>query len=128
MHQRCYDPKNDHFKHYGGRGIVICDDWFFFENFLDDMGSKPTSQHTIERNDVHGNYEVANCRWATRKEQGRNLQRSVYVEYQGERHLLLDVTQKLGLNRNVVYQRLKLGWSLEDALTTPVRPKKKNRK
>lgn len=128
MRDRCINKKNDRYTSYGGRGITICKAWDSFEQFFRDMGAKPTREHTIERNNVNGNYEPANCRWATRKEQGRNLQRSIYVEYEGQRMLLMDVVSKLGLNRSVVTGRLKMGWSLTDALSIPVRPKKPNRK
>ena len=127
MHSRCYDPKHKNFKNYGGRGILVCERWHTFEFFVEDMGPKPTPQHTIERNDVNGNYEKSNCRWATRKEQYRNQRRSVYIEFNGQRILLMDVTQQLGLSRTVVYQRLKLGWPLSEALLVPKGQRNPNR-
>lgn len=120
MWKRCTDSKHKGYKNYGGRSITVCGRWNSFELFLEDMGPKPTPQHTIERKDTNGNYEPNNCRWATRKEQARNQRRSVYVEYQGEKLLLLDLADRLGLSRNVIYQRLKLGWSLDDALSVAV--------
>lgn len=129
MLRRCYYKKDDKYSIYGARGITVCERWrTSFLSFLADMGRKPTPQHTIDRKNNDGNYEPANCRWATAKEQGRNLRRSVYVEYNGERQLLMDVADRAGLNRAVIYGRLKMGWSLEDSLTTPVRPRRKNRK
>ena len=72
MHTRCTNPKQRAWKHYGGRGIRVCERWNSFENFLADMGRKPTSQHSIDRIDVNGNYEPLNCRWATPVQQVRN--------------------------------------------------------
>lgn len=127
MHGRCSESDRHNYKRYGGRGITVCERWRLFEFFLADLGPKPAPEYTIERIDNNAGYDPSNCRWATRLEQARNQERSVYVEYKGERVLLLDLTARLGVNRNAVYQRLKLGWSLEDSLFTPLRSKKKRR-
>jgi hypothetical protein len=74
MRQRCNDPKNKHFKHYGGRGIKVCSRWDRYENFLADLGRKPAG-HSLDRIDVNGNYEPANCRWADAITQRRNQRR-----------------------------------------------------
>lgn len=72
MLDRCSNPNNNSFKYYGGRGITVCDRWTDFENFLADMGNRPSRGHSIDRIDVNGNYEPSNCRWATASEQRRN--------------------------------------------------------
>lgn len=120
MHARCKNKGHRNYKNYGGRGIRVCKEWRSFEQFFKDLGAKPSALHTIERDDTNGNYEPANCRWATAAEQRRNTRTSVFVEYEGQRMLLTDVVEKLGLKRSVVYGRLKNGWHLEDALTVPV--------
>ena len=72
MKQRCTNIKNPDYFDYGGRGIVICTRWNDFENFLADMGVKPTPEHSIDRINGNGNYEPSNCRWATSAEQHKN--------------------------------------------------------
>ena len=122
MLERCFRENGHKWANYGGRGITVCPQWRddFFQ-FLSDMGPKPSSEYSIERIDNNGNYEPGNCRWATDAEQRRNQRRSVYVEYQGERLLLMDLCDRLGVDRGRVYGRLKLGWELERALSAPVK-------
>ncbi len=76
MQQRCNNPRHDRYASYGGRGIKVCEAWREFENFIRDMGTRPSSDHSIDRTDNDGNYEPGNCRWATRSEQQRNTRRT----------------------------------------------------
>lgn len=85
-----------------------------------DMGRKSDPKFTIEREDVNGNYEPTNCKWISRKDQGRNKRTSVFVTYQGKKMLLIDLVEELGLSRQLVYKRLKLGWTLAQAIALPV--------
>ncbi len=71
MIQRCTNPNNNRWRHYGARGISVCDRWLKFENFLADMGLRPKGL-TLDRKNNDGNYEPGNCRWATASEQQRN--------------------------------------------------------
>jgi hypothetical protein len=77
MLDRCRNPKNNRFAAYGGRGIRVCDRWqgrSGFANFLADVGQRPSSEHSIDRKDVNGNYEPepGNVQWSTELEQARN--------------------------------------------------------
>ena len=81
MIERCYNPHNRNYVNYGARGIKVCDRWReSFENFLIDMGRRPSAQHSIDRIDVNGNYEPSNCRWATAKEQMNNQRKRARIE------------------------------------------------
>ena len=71
--ERCYKKNRSGYHQYGGRGITMCDRWLnSYENFYEDMGKKPTKQHSLDRIDLNGNYEPSNCRWATSLEQSNN--------------------------------------------------------
>jgi hypothetical protein len=77
MKRRCYSPNDSEYHNYGGRGIEICERWkSSFVSFYEDMGSRPSDAHSIDRIDVNGNYEPNNCRWATWKEQRANQRRA----------------------------------------------------
>lgn len=97
MKARCCNDKSPNYYNYGGRGILVCERWLnSFENFLSDMGMKPSSSHTLERDDFNGNYEPSNCRWATPKEQSRNKSNSRWIEHDGRRMILSDWAAEIG--------------------------------
>lgn len=80
MTQRCTNIKNDNYPNYGAKGIKICERWIKFENFLEDMGQRPSKKYTLDRIDTKGNYELINCRWATSLQQNNNTSRNVKVK------------------------------------------------
>lgn len=110
MRYRCNNPKHDSYRLYGGRGIRICGRWNKFNTFLQDMGTKPTSKHKLERKDVNGNYEPDNCVWATQKEQCRNKRNSLTIGGKS----LKQWAEELGISYSTLYYRMKLskdGWT-----------------
>ena len=120
MKGRCYDPKCDQYRNYGARGIVVCKEWLYAEKFFEWALAHGWKQGlTIERIDNDGNYEPGNCRWATYKEQNRNRRNNRWLECNGKKMLLTDWAAELGMSPSAIHVRLKLGWSLERALTVP---------
>lgn len=125
MMTRCFwsGPKRSDYKLYQGKGITVCERWKVFLNFLEDMGAKPTSRHTLDRIDCDGNYEPGNCRWATSKQQARNWKhRNHLYAYGGESLTLPEWAERIGISRESLRDRISSGWPLDRALTTsPVR-------
>jgi hypothetical protein len=119
MKQRCQNPNNPSYHNYGGRGIKVCERWFSFENFISDMGMRPTNDHTLERINNDGNYEPSNCKWATRTEQARNFRSNRMLEFNGEKKCISAWAKELGLTHDSISRRLRRGWSIEEALTKP---------
>lgn len=106
MKHRCYNENYYLFKHYGGRGIKVCDRWKnSFENFLEDMGSRPKNK-TIDRIDVNGNYEPGNCRWATPKEQGRNTRFNKRYVFNGKKRTLGEISEITGIKEATLRTRI----------------------
>lgn len=121
MWQRCENPKAVGYSRYGARGIKVCERWQTFENFFADMGPKPSPDHSIDRYpDQNGNYEPENCRWATEKEQQRNRSDNVLLEFDGRVQCISAWAEEKGLSKERLWTRLKNGWSVEDAIMTPV--------
>lgn len=115
MMQRCTNPNNPNFLHYGGRGIDVCERWKSFENFFTDMGHKPKDL-SLDRIDVNDGYSPSNCRWATNKEQGRNTRRNTFIEYNGKSRCLSEWSEITGIHKGTLLYRLRVGWPLGRAL------------
>lgn len=124
--QRCYNPKDRQYHLYGGRGIVMSEEWKnSFEIFYRDMGPRPTPQHSVEREKNDEGYNKENCRWATKVEQANNTRSNVFYTYNGVARTIAGWCRELGLDQGLVYNRVYgLGWSFEKAITTPVLKRK----
>lgn len=123
MMARCYRPSTFCYERYGGRGIKVCQRWHIFENFLADMGERPFAGASVDRIDFDGDYEPANCRWATQAEQNRNRCNNVFITFNGVRMVRQDWARRCGVDPSTLRYRLWRGWPLERALTTPGRPR-----
>jgi hypothetical protein len=139
MRLRCLEPTNPAYASYGGRGITVCAAWRDSpEAFGRDMGPKPSPAHELDREDNDGGYwcgrclecvalhRPANCRWVTRKVNDRNRRSSRVIEFRGARRVLAEWCEILGLRADTIGERLDAGWSIERALTTPIRAKAPN--
>lgn len=135
MKERCYWEGDKSFRVYGGSGVVICDRWRnHFQCFLDDMGPKPTREHSVDRENNSGSYTCGQCsecqsngwkknaRWATRREQTRNTSRSRIITAFGRTKVLIEWAEETGINADAISARIKKGWSPEMALSQPVTP------
>ncbi len=127
MQRRCYVKADPAYKYYGALGVKVCARWReAFENFLSDMGPRPSPEHSIDRYpDNNGNYEPGNCRWATRQEQGRNMRNNVKLKMGGQEFLLIEYLEHHGINKELVKKRMRLGWPIIEAVLTPSRRKQK---
>lgn len=121
MLTRCSNPKVKAFERYGGRGIAVCDRWRnSFPTFLADMGPRPSPKHQIDRIDNDGNYCPKNCRWVMQDVQARNKSNARLISHAGKTLSLCEWAEETGITADAIYGRLKLGWSTEKALTTPL--------
>lgn len=109
MVSRCDNPADRSFAYYGGRGISVSQRWLSYENFVEDMGERPSPQHSIDRIDVNGNYEISNCRWATRSEQQRNKTSTRLYRRESDAFTgtLIDCSKTLGISESLAWWRFK---------------------
>lgn len=121
MRQRCQNPSNHAYGKYGARGIDVCERWNTFENFLEDMGPKPTHDHSIERIDNNGGYRPDNCRWATNREQCNNRRTNARIIFNGETRTIAQWASITGIHHSTIWNRARRGWSPDKILTTPTR-------
>lgn len=125
MKSRCLKENDPSYSRYGGRGITVCERWLSFENFYKDMytqwlfHSRLFPNTSIDRIDNDGSYCKENCRWATKKQQSNNRSSNRIIEHDGQSLSLREWSEKLGIKRTTITQRLdSYGWSVDRALAT----------
>lgn len=126
MKARCYNPNNKRYNRYGGRGITICEEWKnSFESFRDwAIANGYDDSLTLDRIDSNGDYEPSNCKWATQKEQQNNRCNNRRIEYNGKTQTITQWAEEVGIKEATLRHRLKCGWSIEKAMTEPLKNKK----
>lgn len=121
MKSRCSNPKSTGYKYYGGRGITVCERWIAsFNNFLSDMGRKPTPDHSIERRNVNDGYSPENCFWLLRKYQNRNKRSNHMIEINGKTRSMAEWCEIYRISYFAVRSRIRGGWEPLKALSTAV--------
>lgn len=127
--KRCLNQNSYDWHRYGGRGISICKTWLedFFV-FYEDMGPRPSPNHSIDRINNDGDYEPTNCRWATNLEQQRNRNNNCLITHNGETLCVSEWSEKTGISWHVIKCRFERGWTTQDIFETPVDLKKPHHK
>ena len=117
MLDRCNNLQDEAWPNYGGRGIQV--KVSSVAEFVNHVGRRPSAKHSIDRIDNDGHYEPGNVRWATAVEQRNNRRDSVLYEFGGVRDNAAGWAVRIGIRASSFLYRLKAGWPLEKALTTP---------
>ena len=113
---RCNYPNAIGYHRYGGRGIVVCDRWKNFNNFLADMGERPDGT-TLDRINNDGNYETGNCRWATTEEQNSNRADNHFITLDDKTLTVRQWSRFLGISVSTIMNRLHRGYTVEKVLS-----------
>ena len=120
MRQRCNNPRDRAYRWYGARGIKVCERWSSFKHFLADMGPRPSDAHSLDRIDNDGDYTPANCRWILHSAQMRNTRANRMLTHDGVTLCLTEWAMRKGMKPKTLHQRLLNGWSVADAIESPV--------
>lgn len=117
IRQRCSKPSNKHYQRYGARGITVCERWeTSFENFLSDMGPRPSPRHSVERIDNDKGYYLENCKWGLAVDQANNRRNNRLITFNGQTKTIAQWARDLGIHHNTIRNRLNRGKSVEDSL------------
>ena len=129
MLKRCFNKNHKMYKYYGGKGITVCERWLKYEYFEEDMynaylwhvtkyGEKDT---TLDRIKGNRNYMPNNCRWATRREQAINRKQKECDIILPTGETVTELSKRTGVPKTVIFNRYKLGWSIEKIIATPIK-------
>lgn len=133
----CYNPNDSRYKYYGGRGIIVCDewkdnfqafyDWAIESGYKEEIQANGYNKWTIERIDNNGNYEPDNCCWATMEAQCNNTRRNRLIKYKGADFTVAQVAKERGLRGDTLLWRINNKTNIQEAIETPVKHyRKKN--
>lgn len=135
MKERCYRKGHKSYPDYGGRGIIVCDEWkndytafrdWALRNGYDENAGY--MECTLDRVDVNGNYEPSNCRWVSMKKQCNNRRNNNWLSYNGETHTMSEWAEITGIAFDTLWRRQRRGWDDERILTAPLRMTKRHKK
>lgn len=123
---RCYNPNNQNYYLYGGRGIKLCSEWLAFYNFCDWALANGYNENaefgkcTIDRIDPDKDYSPSNCRWVSMREQNNNRRNNRKITYNGITRTAAEWARETGIKSGLICQRIDNGWAVEEALSIPV--------
>jgi hypothetical protein len=116
MRYRCSNPNNTNYYNYGAQGITVDPAWNDFYTFVNDIGERPSNEHTIDRIDGTKGYSRDNCKWATKKEQSRNLCTNRMITWRGQTRCLSEWSEATLISAATISYRINAGWPLDEAL------------
>lgn len=126
MKLRCRAKSQQSYKYYGSRGINVCKEWDNFDVFAEWASTHGYADNlSLDRIDPSGNYEPDNCRWVTMKEQANNKRTSRWFVFEGKKMTMQQIADKYGIPTSTLFNRLKRGMNIYDAVTVPIQPTNK---
>lgn len=125
MKNRCMNKGHPSYKHYGGRGIAVCDEWHDFLKFREWAEANGYEDKlTLDRVDNDGGYHPENCRWVNQEDQANNKRNTVRYDYRGGRYTIAELSEMSGVRKHILRNRIHNGMSVEDAASKPDRKAK----
>jgi len=121
MYCRCYYKTTSQYKNYGGKGIKVCDEWKHIKGFINfynwAINNGYSEELTLDRIDNNKDYCPDNCRWLTVKEQSNHKTNNVFYTFKRRTQTSKQWCDEYGISQTTLNDRLKRGWTLEQALT-----------